>query len=58
MNALARARPDRAEALVAGATRLVADDAMGTLFKVVAMSTPGLPIAAGFPSEEDLHAHA
>jgi SAM-dependent MidA family methyltransferase len=44
--ALARATPDRAEAIVAERSRLVRD--MGALFKVLAVTAPGWPTPAGF----------
>jgi SAM-dependent MidA family methyltransferase len=43
---LARATPDRAEAIVAERSRLVRD--MGALFKVLAVTAPGWPTPAGF----------
>jgi SAM-dependent MidA family methyltransferase len=46
--ALAKASPDRAEAIALDRDRLIADDAMGELFKVVALTAPGWPIPAGF----------
>ena len=44
--ALARATPDRAEAIVAERSRLVRE--MGALFKVLAVTAPGWPTPAGF----------
>jgi SAM-dependent MidA family methyltransferase len=44
--ALARAAPDRAEAIVADRQRLVTG--MGALFKVLAVTAPGWPQPAGF----------
>lgn len=46
--ALARARPDQAPALAAARARLTAPDQMGSLFKVLALSHPGLPALPGF----------
>jgi SAM-dependent MidA family methyltransferase len=46
--ALARARPDRAEDIAADRDRLVAEDKMGELFKVMALMAPGWPVPAGF----------
>ena len=46
--ALARATPDRAGSIAADRMRLVNDDAMGRLFKVLAMTAPGWPAPAGF----------
>ena len=45
---VAEARPDAAEALRAGAQRLIAPDQMGHLFKVMAISSDGLGEPAGF----------
>jgi SAM-dependent MidA family methyltransferase len=44
--ALARATPDRADAIVAERSRLVRD--MGVLFKVLAVTAPAWPTPAGF----------
>ncbi|AQR75841.1 methyltransferase [Sphingomonas sp. LM7] len=46
--ALAKASPDRAESLAIDRDRLTADDAMGELFKVIALTAPGWPTPAGF----------
>ena len=46
--ALARAQPDRGDAIAADRMRLVNADAMGRLFKVLAMTAPGWPMPAGF----------
>lgn len=46
---LAAARPDQAEAVQAAAARLTAPEAMGTLFKALALIGPGWPHPAGFP---------
>ena len=46
--ALARAAPDRADAIAADRMRLVNADAMGRLFKVMAVTAPGWPEPAGF----------
>ncbi|WP_425228066.1 class I SAM-dependent methyltransferase [Sphingomonas sp.] len=45
--ALARARPDRAESIAADRMRLVNADAMGRLFKMLAVAAPGWPAPAG-----------
>jgi len=45
--ALARAVPEQAEALVTARQRLVAQDMMGELFKVLAVTAPGWPQPAG-----------
>lgn len=42
--ALAKSRPDRADAIARQHTRLTAPDAMGTLFKALAIHLPGLNI--------------
>jgi NADH dehydrogenase [ubiquinone] 1 alpha subcomplex assembly factor 7 len=44
----ARATPVQQRALQAGVVRLIAPDQMGTLFKVLALTSPGLPAPAGF----------
>ena len=46
--ALARAQPDRAESIAEDRARLVDEDKMGELFKVIALTAPGWPIPAGF----------
>jgi len=46
--ALARAAPGRAAEIEAARHRLVAPDAMGTLFKALALTAPGWPAPAGF----------
>ncbi len=46
--ALAAARPDQAEAILSGCTRLIAPDQMGELFKVMGLATPHWPEAEGF----------
>ena len=46
--ALARAAPDRADELAAQRDRLVKPDAMGELFKVMAVHAPGWPHPEGF----------
>ncbi|MDK2767691.1 MAG: SAM-dependent methyltransferase [Sphingomonas sp.] len=46
--ALSRAAPDRAADVAIARDRLIGDDAMGELFKVVALTAPGWPIPAGF----------
>lgn len=45
---LARARPDRASAIEAERARLADAAEMGALFKVIALSSPGLPPPPGF----------
>ena len=49
LDALARARPDHAEALHGGAQRLAGPDEMGALFKALALTGPEGPAPAGFP---------
>ena len=49
--ALARARPEQADAIADALERLTGRDAMGTLFKAAAAVSPGLPPPPGF--EED-----
>jgi NADH dehydrogenase [ubiquinone] 1 alpha subcomplex assembly factor 7 len=44
----ARATPEQCEDLRGGLRRLIAPEQMGTLFKVLAISSPGLPAPAGF----------
>lgn len=46
--ALSRANPDRAEEIEAALRRLTASDAMGTLFRVIAVRSPDWPAPAGF----------
>ncbi|MEM7566278.1 MAG: SAM-dependent methyltransferase [Pseudomonadota bacterium] len=46
--ALARANPDRADALLAARDRLVAPDQMGRLFKALALTAPGSSTPPGF----------
>jgi len=46
--ALARARPDQAEAIRAAAHRLAHPEAMGSLFKVLGLAAPDWPDGAGF----------
>jgi len=48
LNALIKAHPEEAEALFEGAQKLVGPDQMGTRFKVICISSPGLPKPAGF----------
>ena len=45
---LAAAHPDKAEDLLAGCYRLINPGGMGTLFKVLALSSPDLPDLPGF----------
>ena len=46
--ALAKASPDRAEALALDRDRLIDPEQMGELFRVIALTAPGWPIPAGF----------
>jgi NADH dehydrogenase [ubiquinone] 1 alpha subcomplex assembly factor 7 len=46
--ALAKASPDRAEALDMDRDRLIDSEQMGELFKVIALTAPGWPVPAGF----------
>ena len=46
--ALAKASPDRADEIMAAYQRLLGPDAMGTLFRVLAIAAPGWPAPAGF----------
>lgn len=46
--ALARARPDKAEALAAARERLCHPDQMGTLFKALVLAAPNAPVPPGF----------
>jgi SAM-dependent MidA family methyltransferase len=46
--ALARAAPDRAAEIGAAYARLTGEDAMGTLFRVMALTGGGWPVPAGF----------
>jgi SAM-dependent MidA family methyltransferase len=46
--ALARANPERVDEIQGGLDRLTAKDAMGTLFKVIAIHSPDWPAPAGF----------
>jgi NADH dehydrogenase [ubiquinone] 1 alpha subcomplex assembly factor 7 len=46
--ALARARPERTEAIAADARRLSAPEEMGTLFRALAVRAPAWPEPAGF----------
>ena len=45
---LRRAAPDQRGALEAGLRRLIDPAEMGTLFKVLAIASPGMPVPAGF----------
>ncbi|MEO5866571.1 MAG: SAM-dependent methyltransferase [Sphingomonas sp.] len=47
-SALAAAAPERAEAILGDRHRLVGEDAMGTLFKAIAVTAPAWPQPAGF----------
>jgi len=51
--ALARAAPGRAAEIEAARHRLVAPDAMGTLFKALALTAPGWPAPAGFERRQE-----
>ena len=51
LQSLAAAAPDRATELQGQRDRLVAADAMGELFKVMAITAPGWPIPAGFTGD-------
>jgi SAM-dependent MidA family methyltransferase len=46
--ALSRTAPERAEQLAIDRDRLIGDEAMGELFKVMAVTAPGWPVPAGF----------
>ncbi|HSI19769.1 MAG TPA: class I SAM-dependent methyltransferase, partial [Sphingomonas sp.] len=46
--ALAAAAPERGEAILADRNRLVGEDAMGHLFRALAVTAPAWPIPAGF----------
>lgn len=46
--ALAQKHPERQERLGRELNRLIGPDQMGTLFKVICLSSPGLPTPAGF----------
>jgi len=46
--ALARANPERADEIESALERLTAEDAMGSLFKVIAIHSPDWPEPAGF----------
>ena len=46
--ALSRARPDQADSIAAALARLAGAEAMGTLFKAMALTGPGGPVPAGF----------
>lgn len=48
LQALIQANPDKAESLFAGAQKLVGPDAMGTRFKAICLSSPGLHAPLGF----------
>ena len=48
LNQLAKAQPDKAQALYAGVRKLVDPAEMGARFKVICLSSPGLPDPAGF----------
>ncbi len=49
---LERAAPGQREGLVSGCARLVGTEAMGELFKVMALTTAGAPLPPGFAPEE------
>lgn len=46
--ALARAAPERADSVEVDRNRLIGDEAMGELFKVIALTAPGWPVPEGF----------
>lgn len=48
LNALAKSQPKQADALYQGAQKLVDPEHMGRRFKVICLSSPGLPPPAGF----------
>lgn len=48
LQALIKANPDEAEAIFKGAQKLVGSDQMGTRFKAICLSSPGLPAPLGF----------
>jgi NADH dehydrogenase [ubiquinone] 1 alpha subcomplex assembly factor 7 len=50
----ARATPEETESLVAGVRRLVEPEAMGRLFKVLALAGPAGPLPAGFEAPEEV----
>ncbi|UKK86351.1 SAM-dependent methyltransferase [Sphingopyxis sp. BSN-002] len=51
LKSLSTAAPDRAEELRGQRDRLVETDAMGELFKLIAVTAPGWPAPAGFSGE-------
>ncbi len=51
LQSLATSAPDRVEELKGQRDRLVAADAMGELFKVMAITAPGWPTPAGFTGD-------
>ncbi len=48
VQALSARSPDRADGLRADRDRLVEDEQMGSLFKAIAITSPGWPVPAGF----------
>ena len=46
--ALSRAQPERADSIEVDRDRLIGGEAMGELFKVIALTAPGWPVPAGF----------
>ena len=46
--ALAKSAPDRVDEVAAAHQRLTAPDAMGTLFRAMALTAPGWPVPVGF----------
>ncbi len=48
LDTLIKSHPDKADALFAGAQKLVAPDGMGTRFKVICLASEGLPAPIGF----------
>ena len=53
LQSLAAAAPDRAKQLQGQRDRLVTADAMGELFKVMAITAAGWPTPAGFTGDND-----
>jgi NADH dehydrogenase [ubiquinone] 1 alpha subcomplex assembly factor 7 len=48
VDALARTAPERADSIAVDRDRLVGEEQMGELFKVIALTAPGWPVPAGF----------
>lgn len=51
---LARANPAKAAEIAVACRRLIAPSEMGTLFKVLALAEPSLPVLPGFAAEQGL----